>query len=317
MKKLLSAVIAGILSISTMSFVTFADEELSANVNVTISDKDGKIVLAQENIKTTDIDNDGELTINDVLYIAHEEKFEGGAAAGYASSLTQYGLTMDKLWGTENGGSYGYYLNNSGAWNLTDKVSEGDFVNAFVYTDLVAYSDTYCWFDINSTDKNKDDEITLTLTSLSYSPDTYEPVHNPVKNAVITINGTASEYKTDDEGKVTIKVNSEGKNVISATSETQNLVPPVCIVNIAAESIVTTITEEITTTAAETTTTAAATTTAAETTTTAASTTTAATTTIAKTNSSPNTGDSGAGIAVSLMAISAISIAASRRKNEK
>lgn len=49
----------------------------------------------------------------------------------------------NKLWGTENGGSYGYYVNNVSTWSLTDPVDEGDYVNAFVYTDLTTWFDTY------------------------------------------------------------------------------------------------------------------------------------------------------------------------------
>ena len=85
----------------------FAAETPQAEVYVTIADGSGQLVLAQEAISVTDTDNDGVLTINDALYAAHEAKYDGGAAAGYASSVGQYGLAMDKLWGTENGGSYG------------------------------------------------------------------------------------------------------------------------------------------------------------------------------------------------------------------
>ena len=120
-------------------------EDLSAKVLVSIAN--GTLVLAAEEITVTDVDNDGALTINDALYAAHEAKFDGGAAAGYGSASTEYGLSMTKLWGVENGGSYGYMVNNASAWSLADPVKTGDHVYAFVYTDTTGFSDSYSYFD--------------------------------------------------------------------------------------------------------------------------------------------------------------------------
>ena len=196
------------------------------NVYVTISNRD--LMLIQEEVEVKDIDNDGALTINDALYAAHEDGFEGGAAAGYASSLTQYGLSLSKLWGVENGGSYGYYVNSVSAWSLTDAVKEGDYVDAFVYTDTTAWSDAYSFFDKRTGEIDLDKENTVELT-LSYAgfDESYNSVTLPVKGAVITINGSPTEFVTDDEGKVTITIEDAGEYRISATSETQTLVPPI------------------------------------------------------------------------------------------
>ncbi len=196
------------------------------NVYVTISNRD--LMLIQEEVEVKDIDNDGALTINDALYAAHEDGFEGGAAAGYASSLTQYGLSLSKLWGVENGGNYGYYVNSVSAWSLTDAIKEGDFVDAFVYTDTTAWSDAYSFFDKRTGELDLDKENTVELT-LSYAgfDESYNSVTLPVKGAVITINGSPTEFVTDDEGKVTITIEDAGEYWISATSETQTLVPPI------------------------------------------------------------------------------------------
>ena len=59
-------------------------------VLVTIADANGDLVLAMEPVTVIDIDEDGLLTINDALYCAHEEAYEGGAAAGYASAMSDY-----------------------------------------------------------------------------------------------------------------------------------------------------------------------------------------------------------------------------------
>ena len=73
----------------------------------------GGLELANSEVTVTDIDGDGALTINDALCAAHESYFKGGAAAGYASEMSDYGLMLTKLWGIENGGSYGYYVHET------------------------------------------------------------------------------------------------------------------------------------------------------------------------------------------------------------
>lgn len=221
MKKLLTLaaalLLAGTCSISAMA----------ANVYVTISDADGNLALAQKAVDVTDTDGDGALTINDALIAAHDANYEGGAAAGYGSGMTDYGLSMNKLWGIENGGSYGYYVNNTSAWSLTDPVAEGDYVNAFVYTDLTAWSDTYCFFDAQTVYAVVGNTVTLTLSAAGYDAD-YNPITVPVEGAVITINGEATSYTTDANGSVTVTLDKAGTQVISAVSAAMTLVPPVC-----------------------------------------------------------------------------------------
>lgn len=208
----------------------------TAKVYVTISDKDGKLVLTQEEITVTDADKDGYLTINDSLYCAHEAKYEGGAEAGYASAYGDYGLSLNKLWGTANGGSYGYYVNNKSAWSLGDTVETGDYVKAFVYTDLTAWSDTYCYFDVHTITAEVGKEISLTLSAAGYDND-YNPIVLPVEGANITLNGEKTTFTTDKDGKVTITVDEEGAYIISAVSDTQVLVPPVCKATVTAATV--------------------------------------------------------------------------------
>lgn len=208
----------------------------TAKVYVTISDKDGKLVLTQEEITVYDSDKDGYLTVNDALYCAHEEKYEGGAEAGYASYYGDYGLSLNKLWGTANGGSYGYYVNNASAQSLADTVKTGDYVNAFVYTDLTAWSDTYCYFNVNTTAAEAGKEISLVLSAAGYDND-YNPIVLPVEGATITLNGERTSFKTDKDGKVTFTVDKEGSYIISAVSDTQVLVPPVCKATVSAATV--------------------------------------------------------------------------------
>ena len=235
MRKVSAAFMAVLMTVSAFNISALAEEETKAEVYVTIADENGELALSQEKITVTDIDNDGALTINDALYAAHEAKYEGGAAAGYASSVGQYGLSLSKLWGTENGGSYGYWVNNQSAWSLADTVKEGDYINAFVYTDLTAWSDTYCFFDEYTVTGTAGKEITLVLSKYVYDAD-WNRVLTPVEGAVITVNGKATEVKTNAEGKATINIDKAGEYLISAVSDAETLVPPVCKIAVSAET---------------------------------------------------------------------------------
>jgi len=228
MKKIFS-ILAALIMIFTLSAPAFAANETV--VFVTICDKNGNVAVAHEAITVTDTDSDGALTITDALFCAHESKYEGGAAAGYATAMTAYGISMTKLWGAENGSGYGYYLNNASAWSLTEPVKNGDLVNAFVYTDTVNFSDTFSYFDKNTANVNKNGEITLTLLSCGFDSN-FAPMTLPVKDATITVDGVATSYKTDAQGKVTVKLSEAGKHQISAKSETMTLVAPICTVNV-------------------------------------------------------------------------------------
>lgn len=234
MKKVLSMVMILILTLGICNITVFAAED-AVTVYVTIFDANGDLVLTQEAITVTDTDDDGKLTVNDALYAAHEANYEGGAAAGYASVQSDYGLSLNKLWGTANGGSYGYYVNNASAMGLTETVKEGDYVNAYVYTDLVTWSDIYCYFDANTVSAKAGEEITLTLSAAGYDA-SWNPVVLPVEGATITVNGAATSYKTDAKGKATIQIEEAGTCVISATSQTQTLVPPVCVLTVAEDA---------------------------------------------------------------------------------
>ena len=227
MKKLLAKSLAVLMVLSTASISAFADSEKSAEVYVTISDSEGKLALAQEKITVTDIDDDGILTIDDALYSAHEQCYDGGAEAGYGSESGTYGLSMTKLWGTANGSSYGYYVNNISAWSLLDEITDDDYINAFVYTDLTSFSDKYSFFDVLDIISYPEVSNELILSYAGYD-ENYNPITLPAENAVITLNGEATEFTTDADGKVSITVSQPGEYIISAVSDTMTLVPPVC-----------------------------------------------------------------------------------------
>ncbi|MBO7405387.1 MAG: hypothetical protein J6V24_10545 [Clostridia bacterium] len=223
MKRLLMFLFASILVVSLATAVSAGE---NTRVFVTIADENGKLAVAQEELVVHDADGDGSITINDAMIVAHDEFYDGGADAGYEAVSGDYGLSMNRLWGAENGGSYGYYINGASAWSLTDAISDGDFVDAFVYTDLTAWSDMYCSFDPRFVTT---DTAELTLIGAGFD-ENWNPVASPVVGAEITLNGAKTGIFTDEAGKATVNVDlSAGRTVISAVSDTQTLVPPVAI----------------------------------------------------------------------------------------
>lgn len=230
MKKIITLLLTLVMVIAATCTAASADE--GAKVYVTIADENGKIVVAHKSVSVTDADADGAITISDALAAAHA-KFYPDGEEGYGTFDSEYGLSLGKLWGVENGGSYGYYVNNASAWSLADPVAEGDHVYAFIYTDLVTWSDTYSWFEKASVKAAAGEEIALTLKCAGYD-ENWNPVENTVAGAKILVDGKDTGVVTDADGKAVITVADEGKAVISAASDTMTLVPAVCVATISA-----------------------------------------------------------------------------------
>ena len=226
MKKVIAMVLAVALMLCTLGLGYVVNANESCQIYVTIVNKE-QLVVTQKAVNVTDVDGDTLLTVNDALYIAHENYYDGGAQAGYGYYTGDYELSMSALWGDKSG-SFGYYKNNNSCMSLADTVADGDYVTAFVYASST-WSDVYSYFDVNQMECGVKDEISLTLLSSGYDA-AWNPITVPVANATITVNGTKTNYITDSEGKVTIKLDKVGTNIISATSESSVLVPPVCMV---------------------------------------------------------------------------------------
>ena len=232
MKKTLSVIIALVMMLSLASVAFAAD---GTTVYVTITDKNKNFVVANEAVAVTDIDEDQAITINDALYCAHEKFYSGGAKAGYASSMTTYGLSLDMLWGYKSPDNFGYYNNNASAWNLGDNLKDGDCVYAFVYTDTQNWSDTYSFFGSTSTEAIAYGTVDVVLNCLEFDMETFTNVEKPVEGATILVNGKDSGVVTDKDGKATVTVASFGDSIISAEKDGVNLVPPICVADVSFE----------------------------------------------------------------------------------
>ena len=236
MKKLLSAFLAVVLALSCT--VLFASAQDGLTVNVSIADQSSKLVLAHRSVAVTDKDSDGLITINDALISAHDAHYQGGASQGYATAIGDYGLYLVKLWGKTNGAGFGYYVNNQAAWSLLDVLNDGDNLYAFIYTDTVGFSDSYCFFNNEAATVKAYEAFTVELKCLQYDMASWQYVEKPVEGAVITIDGKATKLVTDASGKAEITLTKQGEHLISASCESLLITPPVCVVSTEKGSII-------------------------------------------------------------------------------
>ena len=123
MKKSIILILTVCMMLSLLTLGVSAQKN-HVQVTVTIAVK-GELVAAQVSVQIEDVDGDGIFTVNDALYCAHAQYYQGGAEAGYGYYSGEYGLSMSKLWGDESG-AYGYYLNNASCMSLADPIKNDD-----------------------------------------------------------------------------------------------------------------------------------------------------------------------------------------------
>lgn len=228
--KQLCLLLACLLCLSASLFGC-GEEEVVDAVYVTIAAK-GDLVLTYAAVTLADTDGDGALTMADALQAAHDKYYDG--ADGFACAPSEYGLSLNKLWG-DGSGAYSYMLNDASvATSLAEPVKVGDHVYAYIYADQEFWSDSYCYFDKVTATVSAGESITLTLMSSGFD-ENWMPVTLPVAGATITINGEAIDTKTNDAGQITISMGEKSKKdafVVSATSDAMVMVPPICLVTV-------------------------------------------------------------------------------------
>ena len=229
MKKKIFALLLTVLCITALIPLTVTAEE-TESVTVTVNIINDKPVLAAAQITVTDTDDDGILSINDALYCAHQQKYQGGAESGFASSPSSYGITLEKLWG-DTSGAFGYYLNNESPQSLLDTVVDGDTVSAFIYQDTFGWSDCYSYFDKNTVTVTEGDALMLNLSYLVLDYETWMTSALPAEGAIITIDGNDTEITVNMDGVAMLTFDAPGTYLISAHSDL-NIVSPVCVVTV-------------------------------------------------------------------------------------
>ncbi|MBQ8862725.1 MAG: hypothetical protein IJ021_08315 [Clostridia bacterium] len=221
-KRIISLALACLMLALSMLCFASCGEAKGPFVYVTVADENGEIVARYEKVEFTE-----GMTVDSALSALHAEKCEGG----YASAESAYGLSMTKLWGVENGGSYGYYVNNASPASLADTLKEGDHIYAFVYTDTEAFSDTYSFFAAPTAEVEAGESLALTLSCLGYD-EAWNTVTLPVEGAKISVDGAATTHTTDAEGKALLTFEKKGTYVVTAAHESKNLVTPFVIVTV-------------------------------------------------------------------------------------
>ena len=229
MKKKIFALLVTLACVVALLPMAISAEE-TETVTVTVNVINDKPVLAAAEITVTDIDEDGILSINDALYCAHQQKYQGGAEAGFASSPSPYGITLEKLWG-DTSGAFGYYLNNESPQSLLDTVVDGDTITAFIYQDTFGWSDCYSYFDKNAVTVTEGDALMLNLSYLVLDYETWMTSALPAEGAIITIDGNDTEITVNMDGVAMLTFDAPGTYLISAHSDL-NIVAPVCVVTV-------------------------------------------------------------------------------------
>lgn len=226
-KKILSLMLCmTILTLLVFSISGCGNVEKGPFVYVTIADEKGNAVVRYEKVSFTE-----NMTVDGALKAIHDAKFEGGAEKGYSSANTNYGLSLTKLWGIDNGGSYGYYVNNESPSSLADTVKENDHIYAYIYTDTVTFSDTYSFFDTVARTASVDEKISLTLSYKGYD-ESWQSVTLPVADANILIDGKETQLTTNEKGEVSLSFDKKGTYVVTATSVSMTLVTPFIIITV-------------------------------------------------------------------------------------
>ncbi len=202
------------------------------DVYVSIS-KAGDVVVMQQSVKVIDRNEDGHMDVDEVLYAAHEKFYTGGAAEGYQSGETEYGVSLIKLWG-DTSGAFGYWKNNASCWSLTDEVAAGDYVTAFVYKDQIGWSDAYSCFVHNDYTVVEGNVLTVTLEKAGYDAD-WNTVFAGCQGAAFQVYKDGSVVDTAKytvvekaDGKYEITFAEAGNYYLVASGKEEVLVPAIC-----------------------------------------------------------------------------------------
>lgn len=214
-------------------------EPVKPTARVTIYTQ-GEVQLADQPVEITDADGDGQNTINDLLITAHQQ-YAPNKQDDYATATSTYGLGITKLWGSDNNGGYGYFVNDGMGMSLTDPIAEGDHLVAYTYSDTTGFSDRYAYFDIKEAEIKAGDSVTLTA-SYQYFDENFATQKETFKNVAITIDGTVqNNLVTDDNGTVTVTFDKGGIYAVSMASQIDSLsvdgapfyiVPPLAIITV-------------------------------------------------------------------------------------
>lgn len=246
-KRGLSILLCALMLLSTLHFTVYADtNEITTYITISVhgnivNDKNGDPV-AEAPVVLTGKDS---YTLDDAFIAAHDAYYEGGAAAGYATADSQWGLSVTKVWG-DTSSKFGYQMNAGtvDVWGPTQAIADGDYIDLCVNESYYPDNENYAKFDAyRKTVVNNEAELVLTE---DYYDDSFIKHTRPCEGATIYVDGVATEFVTDANGQVTVEFDDYGEYLVSAKKTkvlvdeiegTQSVVTaitaPVCIVKAA------------------------------------------------------------------------------------
>lgn len=203
-------------------------------------DKDGALMVDRD-VTVKDIDKNGILTCDEALIAAHDEYYNGGAIAGYATADGTYGKYISKFWGDASG-AFGYWLNDNSCMGLSDEVKADDYFSAFVYKDKKDFSDAYVKFDQKSFAVEATLPFTAGLQKAEWNNDANKYVYKDFDGAKLTVYD--SSFKALSEDAYTVDGDSftfaEGGTyyLVASGTDSVNVVPTAAKVEVKGEVII-------------------------------------------------------------------------------
>ncbi len=240
LKKGLSIILAFVMILAISPVYAEGIQNISVYLSVSkygelVTDKNGDTFACVE----IELDGKENYTLDDLFLTAHSLYYKDGNE-GYSSSVGQWGLGVDKFWG-DTSYNFGYQVN--GGTELVSgpghALKSGDYVDAFIYKNQYPQTEGYAMFDKRNISLYTNNECPLTLEYFSGYDENWNNIISPCEDAIITINGKETEYKTDENGQVCLSFETEGTYIVSAKKtklSDENKVPsitaPSCIIDV-------------------------------------------------------------------------------------
>ncbi len=212
--------------------------EYSEDVLVSIANK-GSVELSYAPVTASDRNGDGAIDIDEVMIAAHDKYYEGGAAKGYASATGDYGAYITKLWGDESG-NFGYFVDNKMSMGLSDKVTDGQHVYAYINANSYPNNDAYAYFETPTAETSTYATMIVKLTAQNGYDENWSPKFEAYDNAEIKL--YAGDFSVEAEGgyvalaigngEYKLTFYQPGDYNIVATAENNAIIPAVCKVSV-------------------------------------------------------------------------------------
>lgn len=230
--------------LSLFGFHAFADDVAATKIEtyVTLS-RYGEFVTDKDDNAfvqlPVELDGKSSYTLDDVFVAAHDLYYADGADVGYASDEGKYGLYVVKLWGDESG-NFGYQVNRGteNVLGLSHEVEDGDYIDVCIYQNSYPDTESYTRFDALTKTVYVGENVEFVLERSGYDED-WNTIYSPCEGAAITIDGKASEYVTDADGKTVLTFDTAGQYTVSATKTktvddktVPDIAAPVCVVTV-------------------------------------------------------------------------------------